>query len=91
MNESWRRTPAPGTETLRLNVTLDAEHAARLTVLAERAHVEQGTLARSLLSAAIEESGPDAATITDILDRIPGARERAQRGRAGGAIPLSEL
>ena len=78
-------------ETVRLNVTLDAELAARLTLLAERAHVERGTLARSLLSAAIEESDPDAVTITDILDRIPGAWERAQRGRGGGAIPLSEL
>jgi hypothetical protein len=78
-------------EIVRLNVTLDAEHAARLTLLAERAHVERGTLARSLLSAAIDESDPDAATITDRLDRIPGAWERAQRGREGDSISLSEL
>jgi hypothetical protein len=78
-------------ETDRLIVTLDAEHAARLTALAERAHVERSTLARSLLSAAIDESDPDSATITDILDRIPGTWERAQRGHTGDSIPLSEL
>jgi len=40
----------------RVNVTLDPEHAARLTRLAEHTHVQEGTLARSLLPAAIEEA-----------------------------------
>jgi hypothetical protein len=79
----------------RLNVTLDPEHAARLSRLAERAHVQEGTLARSLLSLAIEEVDPDARDIVAMLDGIPGAHERAQlglrRGRAGEAVPLDEL
>jgi hypothetical protein len=43
----------------RLNVTLDAEHAARLARLAERTHVHEGTLARSLLSSATDDADPD--------------------------------
>jgi len=79
----------------RLNVTLDAEHAARLARLAERTHVQEGTLARSLLSMAIEDSDPDASGIVALLDGIPGAYERAlagvARARAGEAVPLNEL
>jgi hypothetical protein len=79
----------------RLNVTLDPEHAARLARLAERMHVQEGTLARSLLSTAIEEADPDARSITAILDGIPGAYERAMQGlesvRRGKTIPLDEL
>ena len=79
----------------RLNVTLDAEHAARLARLAERIHVQEGTLARSLLSTAIEEADPDARNVAALLDGIPGAYERAQlgleRGLAGESISLDEL
>ena len=79
----------------RLNVTLDPEHAARLVQLAERTHVQEGTLARSLLSTAIEEADPGARNIMAILDGIPGAYEHAMqsldRARAGGTIPLDEL
>ncbi|HEY4997368.1 MAG TPA: hypothetical protein VII03_05180 [Solirubrobacteraceae bacterium] len=79
----------------RLNVTLDAEHAARLSRLAERTHVQEGTLARSLLSSAIEEADPDARDVTALLDGIPGAYERAQlgleQGRRGETIPLEDL
>jgi hypothetical protein len=63
-------------ETERLIVTLDAEHAARLTLLAQREHADRGTLARSLLSAAIDEGEPDAAAVTGILDRIRAATAR---------------
>jgi hypothetical protein len=81
--------------THRLNVTLDLEHSARLRRMAERAHVQEGTLARSLLSMAIEDADPDARNVTALLDGIPGAYERAQRGlqqaREGGTIPLAEL
>lgn len=79
----------------RLNVTLDPEHAARLARLAERMHVQEGTLARSLLSTAIEEADPDTRNITALLDGIPGAHERAMQGlesaRQGRTIPLDEL
>jgi hypothetical protein len=79
----------------RLNVTLDPEHAARLVRLAERTHVQEGTLARSLLSTAIEEADPDARNIVGVLDGIPGAYERAMqsldRARSGESIPLDEL
>jgi hypothetical protein len=79
----------------RLNVTLDPEHAARLALLAARTHVQEGTLARSLLSAALEEADPDATHIVAVLDGIPGAYERArrslERARAGETISLDEL
>ena len=79
----------------RLNVTLDAEHAARLARLAERTHVQEGTLARSLLSAAIEEADPEARNLVAVLDGIPGAYEHAmqslERARAGETIALDEL
>lgn len=79
----------------RLNVTLDSEHAERLVRMAERMHVQEGTLARSLLSTAIEEADPDARTITALLDGIPGALDEArlglQQAREGKSIPLDEL
>lgn len=79
----------------RLNVTLDPEHAARLARLAERTHVQEGTLARSLLSIAIEEADPEARNIVAVLDGIPGAYEHAmqslERARAGETIALDEL
>jgi hypothetical protein len=79
----------------RLNVTLDAEHAARLARLAERTHVQEGTLARSLLSIALDEADPDARNVGILLDGIPGAYERAQAGlesaKNGETIALDEL
>ncbi|MHB8241832.1 MAG: hypothetical protein ACYDHN_07550 [Solirubrobacteraceae bacterium] len=79
----------------RLNVTLDAEHAARLSRLAERTHVQEGTLARSLLSSAIDGADPDAGDIATLLDTIPGAYERAQagleQGRRDETVSLEDL
>jgi hypothetical protein len=85
----------------RLNVTLDEEHAAQLARLAERTHIQEGTLARSLLSTAIEEADPDARSVVAVLDGIPGAYERAhlareqarseEQARSGETIPLDEL
>lgn len=79
----------------RLNVTLDPEYAEKLSRLAEQAYTQEGTLARSLLSRAIDEAEPDARTMVDLLNGIPGALERAQLGRAqarsGQTIPLDEL
>lgn len=79
----------------RLNVTLDGHHAEKLRRLAERTNVQEGTLARSLLATALDEADPDARHVTDLLDGIDGAFERAQRGaehaRAGRTIPLDDL
>lgn len=79
----------------RFNVLLDDEHAVRLHRLAARTYVNPGTLARSLLSTALDQADPDPATITTLLDSLPGAWERAQEGLAdiasGRVIPLDEL
>lgn len=79
----------------RLNITLDDEHAAKLARLASRTHVNEGTLARSLLSSAIDDADPDANTVVAVLDGIDRAWERAQLGRgqaaSGDTIPLDDL
>lgn len=79
----------------RLNITLDDEQAEKLTRLAERMYVQPGTVARSLLSSALDEANPDAQNVVELLDGIPRARERAQLGlrqaRAGETISLDEL
>lgn len=79
----------------RINVTLDEAHARKLARLAERTHVQEGTLARSLLSTALDDADPDVTRITEILDAIPGAWERTQEGlaqaRRGEGSPLDEL
>lgn len=66
----------------RLNLLLDEEHATKLHEVAERLYLQPGTVARSLLYTALDQVAPDTATITDLLDRIPGAWERAQQGIA---------
>lgn len=82
-------------DSYRVNVTLDGEYGARLARLAERARVQEGTLARSLLSNAIDQADPDATNIVQLLDSIDGAWEDIERGRrqadAGETIPLEEL
>jgi hypothetical protein len=79
----------------RLNVTLDDEYAAKLARLAQRTHVQEGTLARSLLSHAIDEADVDANNVVQVLDGISGAFERAQLGleqaRKKRTIPLDGL
>jgi hypothetical protein len=79
----------------RLNITLDPEQGAKLARLAERMHVQPGTLARSLLSSALDETDPDARNVAELLDGIPGAFERAQLGldqaHAGETVSLDEL
>jgi predicted transcriptional regulator len=79
----------------RYNIQLDEEHSARLEALAERTHVQAGTLARSLLSTAIDEADPSSGRITEILNAIPGAYERHQQGRRdareGRTLPLDDL
>jgi hypothetical protein len=79
----------------RLNVTLDSESAAKLSRLAERTHTQEGTLARSLLSQAIDEADIDARHVVELLDGIPGAFERARLGleqaKSGKTISLDDL
>ena len=79
----------------RLNITLDEEHAAKLARLASRVHVNEGTLARSLLSSAIDDADPNPDTVVTVLDGIDGAWERLQAGRrqatAGDVIGLEDL
>jgi hypothetical protein len=85
----------PKQESNRFNVLLDEEHAARLHRLADRTYINAGTLARSLLSAALDQADPDPTTITALLDSIPGAWDRAEAGLADIAahrvIPLDKL
>ncbi len=82
-------------KTTRFNVQLDEGHATKLHELAERTHMNPGTLARSLLSTALEQVAPNPASVLEVLDAIPGAFERAQHGlreaKAGQGIPLDEF
>jgi hypothetical protein len=79
----------------RVNVTLDDVHAEKLSRLAERTHVQEGTLARSLLFTALDEADPDATRIMEILDSIPGAWDKTQKGMKqasqGEGTPLDDL
>jgi hypothetical protein len=80
----------------RLNLTLDDAHAEKLRRRAAASHLKEGTLARSLLSTVLDqldEVAPSPSpTVVELLDGIPGALERAERGRAQGrsgqATPL---
>jgi len=84
-----------GKASTRVNIVLDSERGAKLERLAERTHINPGTLARSLLSTAIDEADPDSRDVTALLDNIDTAWERASAGyaeaRAGQGIPLEEL
>jgi len=79
----------------RFNVLLDDEHAAKLHSLADRTYVNPGTIARSLLSSALDQANPDPANVTALLDTIPGAYESALEGRralrAGRVVRLEDL
>lgn len=79
----------------RFDVTLDEQSARKLQALAERTHVQPGSLDRSLLISALEDADPDPRTVVELLDRLPGAYERAQLGlgqaRSGTTIALDEL
>lgn len=81
--------------TNRFNVLLDDEHAAKLYSLADRTYVNAGTIARSLLSTALDQADPDPKSVTALLDAIPGADESALEGRRalrdGHVVPLEDL
>lgn len=78
----------------RLEITLDGEHAAKLTRLAELRHIPVETFARSLLSRAIDDADADPRLVVELLDGIAGAYERAQLGleQAGSSqtVPLND-
>lgn len=85
---------------LRLNLTLDDEHAAILTELADATHMQAGTLARSMLLTALDstarrDSAANTGNIVDLLASIPGALENHRSGladlAAGRTVPLDEL
>ncbi len=82
-------------EPRRLNVSLEAATAAKLAAIADRIHVNEGTLARSLLTSAIDDAEPDPANIAMLLDGIDGAWERIDAGlaaaAAGDTIALDDL
>jgi hypothetical protein len=63
--------------------------------MAERTQTQEGTLARSLLSHAIDDADVDALNGAELLDGISGALERAQLGleqaRSGETIPVDKL
>lgn len=67
----------------------------KLQRLASRTHTSPGTVARSLLSTAIDEADPDPRTIVDLLDRIPGAWDDIAAGTneadAGQGTILEDL
>jgi hypothetical protein len=79
----------------RLNITLDDEQAEKLFRLSERMHVQPGTVARSLLSSALDEADPDARNVVELLDGLSGAYERAQLGlmqaERGETVALDDL
>lgn len=83
----------------RVNVTLDDVHAEKLRRMADRTHVDEGALARSLPMTALDDADPDAhaapANVTALLDAIPGAFERARGGpgavKEGRGLPLADL
>lgn len=78
-----------------VGVTISAEHFVKLNRIAERMCTESATLAGELLSRAIDEADPGADDLTELLNQIPGALERAERGRRqalkGKTIPLDQL
>ena len=80
----------------RVNVTLDDAHAEKLRRLAERTHVNEGTIARSLLTTALDDAEPGSAQRhRPSWTGIPGAFERAELGfaqvRSGEGKPLDKL
>ena len=67
-------------------IALDSEHVLKLRRLAARTHTNPGTITRSLLMTALDEADPDARNVTELLDGIPGAFERAEQGHDLGII-----
>lgn len=79
----------------RLNLLLDEEHTIKLSRVAERLYLQPGTAGRSLLYTILDQIEPDAVTITNLLEAVPGAWGRAQQGladvAAGRVVELADL
>jgi hypothetical protein len=90
-----RRRKPRMSELAPVNITLDEQRAAKLALLAARVHVDEGTLARSLLSSALDDADPDVDNIVTLLDAVDGAFDRAVVGRQqavnGDTVSLADL
>ena len=83
----------------RVNVSLEDEQYDQLTALASQMHLQEGSVARSLLSQALDQTaGVDTASpagITRLLYSIPGFEERLRRAEAdierGAVVKLDEF
>jgi hypothetical protein len=79
----------------RLNITLEPHQAEQLARLAERTQLHPGTVARSLLSSALDDADPDVRSAVEVLDGIPGAHDRAQLGlrqaETGDTVSIDDL
>ena len=77
---------------IRLRVTLPPAYGEKLARIAARTHVNEETIASSLLLQAIDDADSDPRQIVALLDRVPGAWDRVENGiadaRAGRTIPL---
>jgi hypothetical protein len=60
----------------RINVVLDDSHAAKLHEIAARMYVQPGTIARSLLSTAIDQVDTEATTIYSTRSQAHGSGPR---------------
>jgi hypothetical protein len=80
------RRPIP----TRVNVTLDELHAEKLRRLAERTHVNEGTIARSLLSSALDEADPRSAERDSASRRYLGRVRACRAGPCPGASRRGE-
>jgi len=79
----------------RLNITLADEQAEKLLRLSVRMHIQPGTVARALLSSALDDADVDARNVVELLDGMPGAFDRAQLGlrqvKSGETVALEDL
>lgn len=82
-------------KTRNLNLELDQEIAIKLSRLAELSHMDDKPFAEKLLTNAVDDLQPSGEHVTQVLDSIPGAWERTQRGieaaERGDTIPLDNL
>ena len=79
----------------RLTIDLDEQEQATLAHVAGDDPAEAEALARAILVDFLRGHEQDPGEVTAMLDRIPGAWERAQEGNAqidaGQGIPLAQL